>query len=236
MPLLNTTPHISCTADKFAQTVIMPGDPLRAQYVAENYLEKAELVNNVRGIHGYTGFFHGKRVSVMASGMGGPSMGIYSHELFGFMGVETIIRIGTCGGMHPKLRNGDLVLAMGASYNSNFVSQFKMPGNFAPIADFALLCRASEYCRAHNISHAVGNVFTSDYFYNDANNTLDWTKLGILGCEMETAILYTNAALFDKKALAMLTVSDELVSQKMMTPEEREKTLDTMITAALEIA
>lgn len=236
MPLITSTPHINCTGSKFAKTVIMPGDPLRAKYIATKYLENPELVNNVRAIHGYTGYYHGKRVSVMGSGMGGPSMGIYSHELFAFMGVETIIRIGTCGGMQPNLKLGDLIIAMGACTNSNFVSQFNLPGTFSPIATYSLLRSAVNAAEQAGINYSVGNVVTMDYFYNDAENTIDWAKMGILGAEMETAILYTNAALFGKNALALLTVSDELATQEQLTPAQRETTLDSMIQIALSIA
>lgn len=236
LPIMLTTPHIACTSDDFAKTVIMPGDPLRAQYIASKYLQDAVLVNNVRGIQGYTGLYRGQRVSVMASGMGGPSMGIYSHELYGFMGVETIIRVGTCGSLAPNMRLGELVLAMGACTNSNFVSQFNLQGTFSPLASFELLRKAAETAAAMSLPYAVGNVVTMDYFYNDAGNTLDWAKLGVLACEMEAAILYTNAALFGKQALAILTVSDEVGDGGQMSTSQRETTLDNMIKLALAVS
>lgn len=230
------TPHIACPPEAFARTVLMPGDPMRSKFIAENYLERAELVNNVRGVQGYTGFYKGKRLSVMASGMGGPSMGIYSHELFAFMGVETIIRLGTCGAMLPELKLGQLILAQGCSYNSNFFSQFNLKGTYAPLADFELLLKAYEYCRSKPLECRVGNILTSDYYYDASNSYTDWTKLGIAGCEMEAAILYANAALHRKRALAVLTVSDVIGFERVMTPEEREKSLTDMIELALEIA
>ncbi len=231
-----TTPHISCTAEQFARTVIMPGDPMRSRFIAENYLENPVLINNVRGVQGYTGTWQGKRVTVMASGMGVPSMGIYSYELFHVMGVETIVRIGTCGGMQPSLSVGDLVLAQGACTNSNYASQFRLGGTYAPLASFKLLRAAVEAAERLDLRVAVGNVLTSDYFYDDSRSTLDWSKLGVLACEMEAAALYTNAARAGKKALAILTVSDDLLTGEAMTPAQRETTLGTMIGLALEIA
>jgi len=236
MSSLKTTPHISCTAEQFARTVIMPGDPMRSRFIAENYLENPVLINNVRGVQGYTGTWQGKRVTVMASGMGVPSMGIYSHELFNVMGVETIVRIGTCGGMQASLSVGDLVLAQGACTNSNYVSQFRLPGTYAPLASFQLLRAAVAAAERLDLRVAVGNVLTSDYFYDDSQSTLDWARLGVLACEMEAAALYTNAAQAGKKALAILTVSDDLLTGEAMTAGQRETTLGTMIGLALEIA
>jgi len=236
MSSLKTTPHISCTAEQFARTVIMPGDPMRSRFIAENYLENPVLINNVRGVQGYTGTWQGKRVSVMASGMGVPSMGIYSHELFNFMDVDNIIRIGTCGGMHPALKVGNLVLAQGACTNSNFASQFQLPGNFAPLASFDLLRAAVEAAERIDLRVSVGNVVTSDYFYDDSASTMDWARMGVLACEMEAAALYMNAARAGKRALAILTVSDDLRSGEAMTANQRETTLGTMIGLALEIA
>ena len=214
----------------------MPGDPLRSRYVAEHYLEKAELVNDVRSVQGYTGFYKGKRVSVMASGMGGPSMGIYSHELFAYMGVEQIIRIGTCGGMRSDLRLGDIILAQGCCTNSNFISQFQLNGTFAPLADFELLSRAYQLCRERELSAHVGNILTSDYFYDASNSYEKWTKLGILACEMEGAILYTNAALHGKKALTILTVSEVMDQAEILTTEQRQTSLKNMLELALDLA
>lgn len=230
------TPHIHSRPDQFAPTVLMPGDPLRSRYVAEHYLEKAELVNDVRSVQGYTGFYKGKRVSVMASGMGGPSMGIYSHELFAYMGVEQIIRIGTCGGMRSDLKLGDIILAQGCCTNSNFISQFQLNGTFAPLADFKLLSRAYQLCRERELSAHVGNILTSDYFYDASNSYEKWTKLGILACEMEGAILYTNAALHGKKALTILTVSEVMDQAEILTTEQRQTSLKNMLELALDLA
>lgn len=231
-----TTPHISARPGDFAPTVIMPGDPRRARFLAERYLEDAVLVNDVRGVQGHTGTWRGKRVSVMASGMGCPSMGIYSHELFQFLGVETILRIGTCGGMSPSLRVGDLVLAQGACTNSSFPGQFRLPGTFAPLASFELLRAAVEACERRSLRAAVGNVLTSDYFYDASQSTLEWARLGVLAVEMEAAALYSNAALAGKRALALMTVSDDILTGEAMSPEQRETTLGAMIELALELA
>lgn len=229
------TPHISCQPEDFAPTVIMPGDPKRSAFVANNYLTDAKLVNDVRGIQGYTGTYQGKRVSVMASGMGGPSMGIYSHELFTFMNVQRIIRIGTMGAFAPDLDLGDIVLAQGASYNSNFMSQFQLVGNFSPLADFQLLRKAAEYAESQGLKYAVGNVLTSDYFYSCIDASANWKKLNILGAEMETAILYANAALHRRQALAILTISED-TKGGAMTVEARQEKLDQAIKMALHLA
>lgn len=230
------TPHIHSRPAQFAPTVLMPGDPLRSRYIAEHYLEKAELVNDVRAVQGYTGFYKGKRVSVMASGMGGPSMGIYSHELFAYMGVEQIIRIGTCGGMRSNLKLGDIILAQGCCTNSNFISQFQLNGTFAPLADFGLLSRAYQLCQEKKLSAHVGNILTSDYFYDASNSYEKWIKLGILACEMEGAILYTNAALHGKKALTILTVSEVMGQSEILTTEQRQNSLKNMLELALDLA
>ncbi|MGM9998862.1 MAG: purine-nucleoside phosphorylase [Candidatus Bruticola sp.] len=230
------TPHIHSRPEQFAPSVLMPGDPLRARFIAENYLEHAGLVNNVRSVRGYTGFYKGKRVSVMASGMGGPSMGIYSHELFAFMGVEKIIRIGTCGGMQPYLKLGDIVLAQGCCTNSNFISQFQLNGTFAPLADFELLLNAYQFCQEKKLSAHTGNILTSDYFYDASNSYEKWSKLGILACEMEGAVLYTNAALHGKKALTILTVSEVLGQSEILTAQQRQNSLHNMIELALYLA
>ena len=230
------TPHIHSRPEQFAPTVLMPGDPLRSRYIAENYLENAELVNDVRSVQGYTGFYKGKRVSVMASGMGGPSMGIYSHELFAYMGVERIIRIGTCGGMRTDLKLGDVILAQGCCTNSNFISQFQLNGTFAPLADFGLLSKAYQLCQEKKLSAHVGNILTSDYFYDASNGYEKWIKLGILACEMEGAILYTNAALHGKKALTILTVSEVIGQSEILTTEQRQTSLKNMLELALDLA
>lgn len=234
----NLTPHISCAPEDFAKTVLMPGDPLRAKFIAEHFLDGAELVNNVRGIHGYTGTYEGKRVSVMASGMGMPSMGIYSYELFNVFGVETVIRIGSAGGMQPGMQLFDLVLAQAACTNSNYAAQYGLSGTFAPIADFCLLEKAAAVCREQGLRFRVGNVLSSDVFYNDGGPeaSAGWLKMGVLAAEMETAALYMNAARAGKKALSILTISDLLAGGEETTSEQRETAFTDMMRVALEIA
>ena len=230
------TPHIDATPEDFAPTVLMPGDPLRSRFIAENFMEKARLVNNVRGVQGYTGFYKGKPVSVMASGMGQPSIGIYAYELFNFFGVDNIIRVGSCGSLCKDLHVKDVILAMGACTNGNFASQYELPGTFSPIADFKLLAAAAECCEKAGVRYRVGNIFSSDVFYNDAGSTLKWTKMGVLGIEMESAALYCTAARAGKRALSICAVSDSLVADEYMTAAEREKGLTDMIGVALETA
>ena len=230
------TPHIAAEIGAFAKTVLMPGDPLRAKYIAENYLEDAVLVNNVRGVQGYTGYYKGKKVSVMASGMGQPSIGIYSYELFNFFGVEAIIRVGSCGSFHPDLHARDIIVAMGACTNGNYASQYNLPGTFAPIADFGLVHRAAEECEKKGVNYKVGNILSSDMFYDDANSGMTWSKMGVLGVEMESAALYCNAARAGKKALVLCTISDNPVTGEGLTAEERQNSLNQMIEIALEIA
>ncbi len=231
------TPHITAKKGDFAKTVLMPGDPLRAKFIAETYLDDAVLVNNVRGINGYTGYYKGKRVSVMASGMGQPSMGIYSYELFKFYDVESIIRIGSCGGFHKDLHVRDLVIAMGACTNGNYAKQYNLPGTFCPIADYSLIEKAVNYCKEKNLKFMVGNILSSDMFYDDANSGLEWAKMGVLGVEMESAALYMNASRLNKKALCICTVSDSFVyPDENTTAEERQTSFKDMMEVALEIA
>lgn len=231
------TPHIAAKMGDFAETVLMPGDPLRARFIAENYLENAVLVNNVRGVQGYTGFYKGKRVSVMASGMGQPSIGIYSYELFNFYGVEKIIRVGSCGSFSPELHVRDIIVAMGACTNGNYASQYNLPGTFAPIADFELVRRAAEECHKKGVNYRVGNILSSDMFYDDANSGMQWSKMGVLGVEMESAALYCNAARAGKKALCICTVSDSFIyPEENTTAEERQNSFTKMMEIALEIA
>lgn len=231
------TPHIAAKKGDFAKTVLMPGDPLRAKFIAENFLSGAELVNNLRGVQGYTGYYKDKRVSVMASGMGQPSIGIYSYELFNFYDVENIIRVGSCGCFDKDLHVRDIILAMGACTNGNYAAQFALPGTFCPIADFGLLEKAVRECEKNGIRYKTGNVLSSDMFYDDANSGMQWTKMGVLGVEMEAAALYMNAARAGKKALAVLSVSDSFVyTDENLSGEEREKSFTDMIKVALEIA
>ena len=231
------TPHIAAKAGDFAKTVLMPGDPLRAKFIAETYLENAVLVNNVRGVQGYTGYYKGKRVSVMASGMGQPSIGIYSYELYHFYGVKTIIRVGSCGSFSPELHARDIIVAMGACTNGNYASQYNLPGTFCPIADFDLVRRAAEECEKAGVNYRVGNILSSDMFYDDANSGMQWAKMGVRGVEMESAALYCNAARAGKKALCICTVSDSFIyPEENTTAEERQISFTKMMEIALTIA
>ena len=231
------TPHIAAKEGDFAKTVLMPGDPLRAKFIAETFLTDAVLVNNVRSVNGYTGYYNGKRVSVMASGMGMPSMGIYSYELFNFYDIDNIIRIGTAGSIHPDLKIRNVVLAMGACTDSNYGAQYELPGTFAPIASFELLRKAVKVIEEMgNIGYKVGNVVSSDVFYSDRQTTAAWQKMGALAIEMESAALYMNAARAGKNALTICTISDSLVTGEVTTAEERQTSFDDMMKIALEIA
>lgn len=231
------TPHNTAKIGDFAKTVLMPGDPKRSEYIAKTYLENAVLVNDVRGVKGYTGYYKGKKVSVMASGMGQPSIGIYSYELFSFYGVENIIRVGSCGCFDKDLRAKDIIIAMGACTNGNYASQYRLPGAFAPIASYNLLEKAVNETKAKGVNFKVGNILSSDTFYDDANSGMEWSKMGVLGVEMEAAALYCNAARLSKNALAILTVSDSFIyPEENMSAEEREKSFKQMIEIALEIA
>lgn len=230
------TPHINAKPGDFAETVLMPGDPLRAKFIAETFLENAVLVNNVRGVQGYTGNYHGKRVSVMASGMGMPSIGIYSYELLNFFGVENIIRIGSAGAISPALKLRDIVIGMSASYNSIYADQFGLPGTYAPTASYSLLKKATDAADALGIPVTVGNILSNDLFYDDAQSTLAWQKMGVLAVEMESAALYMNAARAGKNALCICTVSDSLVTHEECSAEERQSTFTQMMRLALEIA
>ena len=226
-----STPHNSAAKGEIAKTVLMPGDPLRAQFIAENFLTDAKLVNNVRGIHGYTGTYQGVPVSVMASGMG-----IYSHELFAFYDVENIIRIGSAGAMTAKLKLRDVVAAQAACTNSNYIAQFGMPGTFAPIADFELLETAVAIAREKGVRMPVGNVLSSDNFYDASGKTMDWAKMGVLCAEMESAALYANAAYLGKRALSLLTISDSIVTGEELPAADRQTTFTQMMEIALGVA
>ena len=231
-----STPHNSASMGDFAKTVLMPGDPLRAQYIAENFLEDARLVNNVRGIHGYTGTYHGVPVSVMASGMGQPSIGIYSYELYTMYGVENIMRIGSAGAMSEKLKLRDVVAAQGACTNSNFAHQFKLPGTFAPIADFTFLETAVAVAWELGVEMPVGNLLSSDTFYDASSSTMEWAKMGVLAVEMESAALYMTAASLGKRALTLCSISDSIVTGEALSAEDRQTTFTTMMKIALETA
>lgn len=215
----------------------MPGDPLRAEFIATTFLTDAKLVNNVRGIKGYTGLYNGKKVSVMASGMGQPSMGIYSYELFNFYGVENIIRVGTCGSIDKDLHAKDIVIAMGACTNGNYAAQYNLPGTFCPIADYSLVKKAAEECERLGLNYKVGNVLSSDTFYDDSASALRWAKMGVLALEMESAALYCNAARAGKKALCICTVSDSFIyPDENTTSLQRQNAFTEMMKIALEIA
>lgn len=237
------TPHINAVPEDFAKTVLMPGDPLRAKFIAENFLENARLVNNVRGIQGYTGTYKGEKITVMASGMGMPSMGIYSYELFNFFGVENIIRIGSAGAMSKDIKVRDIVIGQGACTNSDFASQYNLPGTYAPIASYGLLEKCVETAREMKLCYHVGNLLSSDTFYNDTEGmgetdlpAVKWGKMGVMAVEMEAAALYMNAARCGKNALAVCTVSDHLLTGEATTAEERQNSFTQMMELALETA
>ncbi len=231
------TPHIKATPADFAETVLMPGDPLRAQFVAETFLENARLVNNVRGIQGYTGTYRGVPVSVMASGMGMPSIGIYSYELYHFFGVESIIRIGSAGGLADEVRLRDILIGMGACTNSNYQEQYRLNGNFAPIASYELVRRAVAETEALGVRYHVGNLLSSDVFYHaDPSFNDGWYRMGVLAVEMEAAALYMNAAAAGRRALAVCTVSDHILRGESLDADARQTSLTDMMTIALKVA
>ncbi len=238
------TPHINAVPEDFAKTVLMPGDPLRAKFIAENYLENPKLVNNVRGVQGYTGTFDGIKVTVMASGMGMPSIGIYSYELFNFFGVETIIRVGSAGGLTEKVKVNEIIAGMGACTDSAYAKSFQIPGTFAPIADYDVLSTCVETGREMGLAIKVGNILSSDVFYKDEpyaeesclTNRERWAKMGVLAEEMEAAALYMNAARAGKRGLCICTVSDNLVTGEALSAEERQTSFDNMIMLALRTA
>lgn len=231
------TPHIKATPDDFAKTVLVPGDPLRSKFIAENFLENPVLVNNVRGVQGYTGTYKGVKVSVMASGMGMPSIGIYSYELFNFFNVDNIIRVGSAGSLDANIKIRDLVFGMGASTNSNYARQFNLPGTFAPIADYTLLSTAVECAKKKDLRFHVGNILSSDTFYDAQNDANDkWMQMGVMAVEMEAAALYMNAAKAKKRALAILTISDSIVTGEATTAEERQTSFTEMMQVALDTA
>lgn len=231
------TAHINAKPEDFASTVLMPGDPLRAKLIAENYLENAVLVNNVRGVQGYTGTYKGKRVSVMASGMGMPSMGIYSYELFNFFGVNNIIRIGSAGALQNDIHVRDVVIAMGCSTDSNYVANYKIPGTLAPLCSYELLSKCIESAKEMGATYHVGNLLSTDVFYGDDESAnAAWAKMGVMAVDMEGAALYMNAARLKKNALVICTVSNHIITGEETTAEERQNSFGEMITLALETA
>ena len=242
--MLNTpTPHISAKPGDFGKTVLMPGDPLRSQFIAENFLENPVLVNNVRGVQGYTGTYKGVKVSVMASGMGMPAIGIYSHELFTGYGVDNIIRVGSAGSIQENIHLYDLVIAQGACTDSNWAKQFHLPGTFAPIASWELLTEAVKAAEARGAPYHVGNVNSSDVFYGDhegvpegLDSVYGLKKMGVMALEMEAAALYMNAARYGKRGLCICTISDHVLTGEETSSEERQKSFTTMMQVALDVA
>ena len=229
------TPHLSAKPGDVAETVLMPGDPLRAKFIAENFLDSPVLYNEVRGMLGYTGTYKGKRVSVQGSGMGQPSIGIYAHELYSQYGVKNIIRVGTAGAFHPDLKIGDMVIGMGACTNSAFASQFNLPGSFAPIASYDLLTKATAAAKAKGIHFTVGNILSSDTFYCfDETAAGRWRDMGILCVEMEAAALYMTAAWLKKEALCILTISDHVFTGESADSMTRQTAFTGMMETALE--
>ncbi len=230
------TPHITAAPGDFARTVLMPGDPKRSRFIAENFLTDAKLVNDTRGVQGYTGLYKGKPVSVMASGMGMPSIGIYSYELFNFFGVENIIRIGSAGMLDQRLHLRDIVAGMSAYSNSNFGRQYGFDGNVAPCCSWTLLQAAMKAGEAIGHVPVPGAIYSSDIFYDESRPGEALMKLGVLCVEMEAAALYLNAARAGKNALSLLTISDNPLTGESTTAEERQNSFTDMMRIALEIA
>lgn len=237
------TPHINAKPEDFAKTVLMPGDPLRAKFIAENFLISPRLVNNVRGINGYTGLYNGTSVSVMASGMGMPSIGIYSYELFSFFGVENIIRVGSAGAINTGIKVRDIVIGMGACTNSNFAHQYRLSGSFAPICSYKLLKNSTQIADEMKLTYHVGNLLSSDTFYNDEENLPDplksstvYGKMGVMAVEMEAAALYMNAARLGKNALAICTISDHILTGEALDAQQRQTSFTEMMELALKTA
>ena len=230
------TPHIGAKEGEIAEKVIMAGDPLRAKFMAETFLENPVLYNSVRGMLGYTGTYKGKRVSVQGHGMGIPSIGIYTYELFNFYGVKSIIRTGSAGAFHPDLKLGDIVIGMGSCTDSNYGAQYNLPGTFAPIADFELVRKAAAKAEELGVSYKVGNLLASDVFYGDsADSWKAWQKMGVLAVEMEATALYMNAARSGNKALAICTISDSLVTGEACSAEQRQTSFTNMMEIAFDI-
>ena len=230
------SPHNEAKYDDIAKTVLMCGDPLRAKFIAENFLTGAVQYNTIRGMFGYTGYYNGKRLSVQGHGMGIPSIGIYSYELFNFYDVEKIIRIGTAGALTNDMNLGDMLFAMGACTDSNYGHQYDIPCSFAPIADYGLLEDAVRVARENDFPFQVGNIYSADVFYDESNTQMKLGAFGVKAVEMEAAGLYINAAAAGKKALTICTISDQLVRNEHSTAEERRTSFTNMMKVALEIA
>ena len=232
------TPHINAPKDAFAKTVLMPGDPKRAKYIAEKYLQNAVLVNDIRGVQGYTGEYIGKKLSVMASGMGIPSIGIYSYELYHAYNVENIIRVGTAGGLLKDIKLNDILVATGACTDSNYADNFRLNGTISAVASFDLLKKADEVREKLGFQNKVrlGLIFSTDVFYKEKPDALEWAKMGCIGIEMEAYALYLNAARAGKKALCINAVSDNVVNHEVLSAEDRAKSVDDTIVFSLETA
>ena len=230
------TPHNSAKYGEIAESVVMAGDPLRAKFMAENFLQDPVLYNEVRGMLGYTGLYKGKRVSVQGHGMGIPSIGIYTYELFNFYDVERIIRVGTCGALHPDVKIGNIVIAQGACTDSNYGFQYGIPCQYAPLADFGLLRSAADEAERLGLPYQVGNVLSTDVFYDESKSQLKLARFGIIGVEMESSALYLNAVASGKKALTILTVTDNIVTGESLSSDLRQDGLRNMIEVALSIA
>ena len=229
------TPHIGAQYGEIAKTVIMAGDPLRAKFMAEHFLEHPVQFNSIRNMFGYTGTYKGQRVSVMGHGMGIPSIGIYTYELYNFYDVETIIRVGSAGSINMDLHIGDLVIAMGSCTNSNYGMQFELPGTFCPIADFDLCRRAADACERLGYKYKVGNVFSSDTFYTENAHNDKWINMGVLAVEMEASALYLNAARAGKKALVICTISDHILTGEVTSAEARQNSFTNMMNVAFSL-
>ena len=230
------TPHNNAKKGYIAKTVLMPGDPLRAKFIAETYLENPVCYNEVRGMLGFTGTYKGVPVSVQGSGMGMPSMGIYSHELYNEYDVENIIRIGTAGSIADKINLREVIIGVSASTNSNYAAQYRLPGTYSPTASWKLIAEAVKAAEAKGCIYHAGNILSSDTFYDDANSLAEWNKMGVLAIEMESAALYMNAARAGKNALCILTVSDCPLKGLSTTAEERQTSFRDMMEIALETA
>jgi purine-nucleoside phosphorylase len=229
------TPHIAAKYGEIAETVIMAGDPLRVKLMAEKFLDNPVQFNNVRGMLGFTGTYNGKRVSVMGHGMGIPSIGIYTYELYNFYGVKTIIRVGSAGSIHKDLHIGDLAIAMGACTDSNYGAQYELAGTFAPIGNFELIRAAAESCEKFGYNYRVGNVLSADVFYSENPHNDRWIKMGVLAIEMEIAALYMNAARAGNRALGICTISDNLLTGEVTTAEERQNNFTHMMDVAFSL-
>ena len=231
------TPHIDPKGEEIAETILLPGDPLRAKFIAETYLDSPRCFNEVRGMYGFTGTYRGRKVSVMGTGMGVPSISLYSYELIHFFDVKNLIRVGSCGTIQEGIELYDVIIAQGASTDSNYISQFGLPGTYAPLSSYRLLEKAKRTADEKGQRNHVGNILSSDIFYNDDPDALGkWAKMGILAVEMESAGLFANAAAAGVDALGIFTVSDNIPAGLHTTPQERETAFTKMIEIALELA